>query len=419
MSRSAAVLLALFALGTAIGFGFSQLRTGPRDDRPAATPIARTDGGSASGPSAILAGRDPARRMTELSAWLLDAKPDALASLFEAIDASAVDGGDPELALVGLWWARFDPEAAYRWIRVDWRAQFANVIGAVFRGWALADPARALSMTSDVRYRIQRRFAVDAALSGWDESGRPGMPEAFGRLEDIDLPGARATLARRRVGELGPAGAIAWLEKLEDPTLRESLAMPVASAAAAVKGGGPVAANWVTPRIQGAEHRTGYPAAIGTRWSRRDPQAAIAWVKGLPAGIDRDEGIGSTYAAWMGRDGPAAFAWAEKLEPEPWNEPAIAVYSISQVVYGGAERSLATVARFSNTELRDSTMTEIVRAWVDNDPEAARAWVASADLPSATRERLTALTVPRRAPQAAANPSATPNAQAPRGAHAP
>ena len=67
----------------------------------------------------ILNGKDPLRRVTELSALLPTLGPTAVPALVEAFEAAPLDGGDPELVLLGMWWARFDPQAALAWTTTE------------------------------------------------------------------------------------------------------------------------------------------------------------------------------------------------------------------------------------------------------------------------------------------------------------
>jgi hypothetical protein len=129
----------------------------------------------------------------------------------------------PEVVVLGLWWAGFDPEGALRWTRTEWRARFGSVIAAVFRGWARHAPEQALAEAQKVYYRVQRMLAVEAALAGWDESGRPGLTEAIAPLVLGEDPWVGDLLARRKVGALGAEGAVSWLDSIENGELREAL----------------------------------------------------------------------------------------------------------------------------------------------------------------------------------------------------
>jgi hypothetical protein len=66
------------------------------------------------------------------------------------------------------------------------------------------------------------------------------------------------------------------------------------------------------------------------------------------------------------------------------------------VVYGGAKKSLDTVARFSNPDLRDMTTIQIVIAWLGHDRTSALAWLAEAKLSEGVRTRVSEMVEARR-----------------------
>jgi hypothetical protein len=374
-------LFTALLLGGVIGFGSARLWQ--TISHPASSAS-----NEASVASAILARPDPVQRFIDLTEFISRAELEASAGLVEAIEESPLDGGDPEVALFGLWWARFDPEDALSWTRSEWRARFGNVIAAVYRGWAQRAPEQALAQAPKTFFPVQRKLAIEAAVAGWDESGRAGLAEATAPL----ILGVDAwvgdVIARRRIGGLGPEGALRWLEAIENQELREAMVGPVVEAGAALEGAAPVMARWVEPRITGVDHRTGLPLRIAAQWVRYDPEAALAWLKALPAGVDRDDGVAGAFGGWMALDGRAAIDWAEHQPVERWNEPAMSIHARSMVVYGHAPEALTKVESFSNPDLRDTTTIQILLAWMGNDRDAAVAWLEKAQLSESVRSRI-------------------------------
>jgi hypothetical protein len=332
----------------------------------------------------ILAGKEPFQRFAEFGELLPGVDPSAAPAIAEVFETSAVDSGDPELVLFGMWWAGHDPQAAFAWTASDWRARHANVIAAVVRIWAHTDPKAAYAAARGLPFANQRDLASDAAIAGWDESGQPGLFEALGSFNQIEVQQVSETIARRRVGTLGAEGALAWADALAEGPFRDMISLRVASAAAADKKGAPLVAEWARPRI--AEHASdsNYPRRIGTRWVQHDPDAAFAWLRSLPAGGGRDDGIGETYRAWLRRNAPAAHAWIEKTAMEPWNEPAYAVYARA-IAWERPKEAIELARRFTDESLRESTTVVIGQVWSRHDPAAADAWLAQADLPEHTR----------------------------------
>jgi hypothetical protein len=291
-----------------------------------------------------------------------------------------------------MWWASFDPQAAFAWTTTEWRARFGSVTAAVFRSWAHRDPKRALDTAQGVALRGLRDYAVDGAIAGWDESGKPGLLEAITQLADVDRQRLAEIFARRRVVTLGPAGALRWVDSLEaTPAFQQMMAVRIASASAATVEGAPLAAAWATPRVRSDERLSSYPRRIATRWVAHDPLAAMAWLATLPGGADRGDGVAESFRTWVIRDHEAAFAWIEKTEMQPWNEPAMAVYARA-IADEHPKQAIELAQRFSDPELRQSTMIVIGQVWSKKDRAAAAAWLAQPGIPERVR-RISAMVV--------------------------
>jgi hypothetical protein len=329
--------------------------------------------------AAALEEPDVLRRTAALGSLLAELPPAALEDVLAGLDeAPALDAGDPELALVATWWARFDPQEALRWTQRDWRAGHGSVVSAVFRAWGHHDPRAAIAAAEQWRFKMQSETGVQKAMVGWQESGAPGLVEYVEGIDDVEQRQLAAeVLARRIVTERGAEGAMAWVEALEDPGFRNVMTVRVASSVAQIDP--EIAAHWAEPQIVAAERPTGLPRRVGTRWIRSDPEAAFAWLAGLPAGRDRDDGVTESFRDWIRHDRDAAIAWIEGRELEPWSEPAFGVYAMAISVQR-PEDGLAVVQRFEDVELRDMSTTVLLRRWLNADPEAAEAWIASAEL---------------------------------------
>jgi hypothetical protein len=393
MSKIASVVGSI-ALGAVLGFALSRA-LGSADHRVPPTAAEVT-------PRAIeiLKGTEPLRRLADLSALLSQLGPDAVPALSKAFDSAPLDAGDPELIVLATWWAAFDPQAAFAWASADWRAGSGTVLAAIFREWAHRDPQDALNNLRKLRYPVQGQMARDAIYAGWDESGKPGLADLFNTLPMREQQELGQLLARRRVVVLGTKEAIRWAESFPNPTMRQLLALRVASAAAATNEGVREVSEWATPLITAAKQPTGFPRRIGTRWVQHDPLAAMAWLSSLPAGIDRDDGVAESFRDWMMKDFPAAEAWIREQtrgEMQPWVESAVSIFAKTNGL-ARPEESLELVARFRDQELRDSTSVIVLMSWMKRDREAAEAWLAKSNLSADVLRRVkVGLTAP--APQ--------------------
>ena len=326
----------------------------------------------------IFAEPDPIARIAELAPIFLDLPPEALPAVLEVYERSGLDGGDPELVLLGLWWARFDPRAAEQWTRTDWRAEYGAVLQAVYRSWAHSDPEAAFASAAGQLRPAVRDVSLDAAIAGWDESGKPGLIERVRSLPGLEKQRIGELLARRRVVSHGAEAALAWAEQLKPRSFANIMALRVASAAA--QADPEIAARWAEPRIAAAKRPTGLPRRIGTRWVRYAPEDAMAWLESLPAGKDREDGVTEAYRDWIKRDPEAAITWLEAQEMEPWNEAAFYIYMRGMASEKPAEM-LALSERITDASLKEPAQIIVLRIWLGNDPEAAEAWIEQSSMP--------------------------------------
>ena len=338
---------------------------------------------------AILDTAEPLKRSADFAALLLRADPADLPEIRSAVEDSSIYSGDPEVALLAMWWARFDPEAAREWTATDWRAAYGSVIAAVFRSWGHSDPEAAFAGIASITAPVQRELATNAVVLGWDESGRPGLLDFLKTLpEGIQQQRPTEVLARRRVIELGAEEAIAWVDSLPDDAFKFVLRNRVASATA--ESDPAIAAKWAEPYILAAERPTGLPRRIGTRWARLDGRSAMQWLSTLPAGNDRNDGVTETFRDWMKYKPQDAIGWAIEMkgkEPlDAWREPALAVHS-RLMLHDDPEGALELTRRFSDEELRNMTTTVLARTWLETDKDPADAWLQAADIPYDVRRR--------------------------------
>ncbi|MGH7335933.1 MAG: hypothetical protein ACREI7_00020 [Myxococcota bacterium] len=338
--------------------------------------------------SEILGPTDPLRRAEGLGALLPRLGPEALPFVLEAFERSSLNGLDPDYVLLATWWARFDPMAALDWATRTERATSYAVIAAVFRAWARDDPKAAWAEAASQPGQITQ-FARAAVIAGWEESEPSALIEHIRAIPDLSLRQQTAdSLAQRRVLTLGADSALRWVDSLPPDGFRSELEPRVVSEVALVD---PAAATaWVEPRIATGQLLTGFPRRVATRWVRRDPQSAMAWLKSLPAGRDRDDGVMESFRDWQLLNRAEATSWIAAQEREPWLEPALALYA-DELATERPEEALALVAQFRDQTLRDRFTTTIAREWLSRDYAAAQAWLQNAKIPEEVRERIRVL----------------------------
>jgi hypothetical protein len=342
----------------------------------------------------ILLNPDVLERTGELARRLSQLGPESLEAVRSAYDTVFLDRGDVDLALLVDWWVGFDPEGAFEFTSREWRADHPAIVVSLLRAWARRDPRDALAAAQ--RSGLNRAGApyLHAVLAGWDASGEPGLFEYVASLPGgADRQRAISVLARRRVLRDGPEEAFRWAEALPDSqdAFKLNVFRRVAGAAAEVDPQG--AAAFAERHYADPALGKGLPLRVGMAWAKRDPEAAMLWLATLPAGPNRDDAVGETYRTWLRGDRTAAREWLRNTEPEPWLDPAVSLYAQS-IAYESSERAaeaLEQVARISDEQTRNAAIVLVARLWLERDRPAAEAWLASADLPDAVRERASQL----------------------------
>jgi hypothetical protein len=333
---------------------------------------------------------DPLARAESLARTFQQLPPEALPAVRDAYSGTFFDLGDTELVLLAEWWARFDAPAALEWSREEWRADTSQVRQSILRAWARRDPEAALRVAETQRAEGERALWLDAVLSGWEESGQPGAFELVrGMPTGADRQRALATLARRKVLRDGVAAAFDWAEALpeDDDRFKLNLMRRVGSAAAQLE---PELAAERAGRLADGPYADGLLRHVGTRWAKRDGQAALRWLVSLPPGPPRDDGVSETYRSWLrGTTRADALRFMEgPARDDPALDPATALYA--QVLASDDPLAAIEVARgLVDEPLRWATVGRVWRTWWIDDDEAANAWFEQAsDIPEFYRERI-------------------------------
>jgi hypothetical protein len=334
----------------------------------------------------ILATDDPLVRASELGALLAQLEPAALPAVRDAFGDGPLDRGDTEVVLLATWWARFDPDGALDWTTRNWTAAHISVLAAILRTWAARDPKAAWAEAQRLHVPLQREIAADAVIVGWRDADGARLDEFVASLPaGPDQQRAAEAVARRQVIRLGAQRALAWVEGLTDPAYREVMRPRVAGAAAFADPS--IAAGWAAPQITASPRTSGLARRVATRWVRSEPEAAMAWLKSLPDGGDREDGVLESYRDWLTVRRNEAVAWIQRQPVEPWLEPAFALYARRELAFRDPKAALELAGRFSDADRRDTTSTYIARSWLERDYAAADAWLKQSKLPAGVVQR--------------------------------
>ncbi len=241
-----------------------------------------------------------------------------------------------------------------------------------------------------------------AAAGNADESKR--ILESVSVAESVEM--ARALLARpaasdrnaaldavfQRIAGSDPARAIALLDEVQDPTLRNTLAVRVTNLW--IEQSPDAAARWLDGSGETVLVRDAFDAQLAraaSRWSAYDASAATTLLAGRKNLGDASLAALVNVSAEWGRKDPAnALAWAQNL---PAADPRR--FGIVQgILAGWAERDPVGAAAYLQTRLYDggegselyfSTVGLVAERWARTDLNAAAQW--SATLPSRRARR--------------------------------
>jgi hypothetical protein len=418
MSRIYLGALALVLLAAAFAAGY---RTGL--SKPAA-PLRSVTGERALVPEGVpadvreaLLEPDLLTRIAALARLFQDLEPEALGEVRQAYDSVVLDPGDIDLVLLAEWWAGFDPEAAFAWTRSDWRADDQAIVLMVLRSWGRRDPEAALTKAHGLSPPNLRLVGIDSVLTGWDESGKPGLLEYVENHPLLwDRQRMAYTVARRKVLRDGAAEAFRWAEGLPESDARFKLYVFQRVAAAAAETD-PRATAAFAERHAGGPWGSGLYPRVGSRWAERDPEAALRWLASLPEGSERNDGVRETYRTWLRRERERAQAWPQAQPLAPWLDPALSLYAKS-LTYEAPRDGVEWALKIADDELRWPTAVTIAREWLLADEAAARAWIDQAGLPPLYQRKVFEfppglLRKHGRLGQGAPLPSPTPAAEAP------
>ena len=353
--------------------------------------------------SVLLEDRDPVRRAGAIAQMLDRVSPGEQTADLEPVRAEIrrrfeasrlLQDGDVEFALFGAWWARSDPEAAYRWTQDSPRAGARRVRAAVFDEWGARDPSGAVRAAQADRSEGRRQDALVAAITGADRANLPKSAGLIAALEEItnriDRRMALQELIRRQLRRQSPAEILSWLA--ESSVGGEELAEDWnAAAAVAIAAVDPVLATESLSALarSGRALPQGVLESVASNLSSDDPVAALGWLATLEPSEERSDVVRSIYRSWLGREYAAALAWAaERADlPEDWFDPIRANYAFI-LGHKEPEAGLRLLFQLPIGEERALYVQQVFARWKGKDPEAAEVWLQQADLPEFRRQEL-------------------------------
>lgn len=337
---------------------------------------------------------DPLARAAQLATALQGFNEESLGEVREA--QALIEGGLPgsqtvELALLVDWWARYDPDGAFTWLKTNRRQGNPVILTSLVYSWASREPVFASMGIEVLSPRQQEAHQVVSALvQGWNASGAPGLEEyLIGLRSDVSRQIALTDLAVDKVKRGGIDDTILWVEALPDGSDGDFKQLAYRRVAGAIAGVDPIrAAAWVESERDGP-WRDGLARAVSQKWAQEDGQAAMEWLRGLPdpESIDVARAFEESYRTWLTRDREAARAWLPEQELDVSLDPVLAVYSRS-LAREDPESAIPWAGRITEPVRREETLEKIAQAWMHQNPAAASAWLEKGEIPEVAVRRI-------------------------------
>ncbi len=352
---------------------------------------------------AALLERDELERAYKLSVYLRGLERENLLETLEVLDRHQSGVTPAEIRLLMLAWSRFDAPGAFSWAR-DWPTPWKNtLIGEAIWAWGYRDgPAalRALEGLGDAdlvgRYR-------SSLMEGWLRSSDRHSATQY--IAEIDEPKRRSRLTFVLAAEAARDGAdatIAWLEGVPEDSPNDFKQGAFYHAASAVARYEPLrAADWFVQH-RDAWYSEGSLDVIARTWaSHYDAPKVMEWLSGLPSvegerATELPEALGAAFGVWHRKEPEAAAEWLAAALPDARLDDAV-----MEIVRAGAQASPANAAawaeRIEDETQRRRALQASGRSWLDQDPDAARAWIDAADFSDELKQQI--LNNPRAAAQ--------------------
>jgi hypothetical protein len=280
-----------------------------------------------------------------LSAW---AQTDPLAALAYA-DANTRSNFAKETILTS--WATADPEAAIAWANSNFDGEGANpYLAGIIRGIADSDPIRASQLLTAMPRSQERAQGLDAFLPQLLRQGADATRAWIASLTDDSLKNGAMLRSATQLAASDPAGTVSWL--LENPS-------------------------------EATQRRMDDVYSV---WARKDQQAALTSINGLPAGEARSNALRGVISSVASEDPKSAVSLMDRY-PNDVTDRVVQNFIWHSF---GTDPSTAAgqIARIADEGQRNRMYTRAIGSWLERDPNSAQTWLRSNPLPEAVQNEL-------------------------------
>ena len=252
-------------------------------------------------------------------------------------------------------WGGIDPYGAWNWVasfQPENGQQFINLLEVIGR----SQPQTAASYAEKylASHHELRKDIYQATLTGITQAGDYRLATQL--LESLALePEVKAELTRLVISNWAayePRAAAQWLAS-----------QPEAAGTAALE-------------------------QLGNIWADADPQGAVSFAAS-ESGQARENLLLPSFKKWLGRDPAAATSWLSAQRDKAMDPLLGEVATMPELVNDHVQNALTWAGKIQAPELRISTLTSILSALKQKDPQSAASYLQQVDyLTEAERSRL-------------------------------
>ncbi|MGA2051774.1 MAG: hypothetical protein ABSH19_00540 [Opitutales bacterium] len=263
-----------------------------------------------------------------------------------------------------------DQHEAIRFVLDNWNPQ-DNPMNAVVAAQNLPD--------------AERDSGLDRAFDGWAVQDPAGALSTF---EQVDDPDSHTRLGASLFGYLAdrdPSSALSAIASL--PADQQSTENYSAIFSSWARQDPSAAANAAlnlpdAPRIAAVQD-------IATAWSDSDLPSAMDWIGNL-TGPERDAANSAALSEMITTDPEASSTYINQMPEGPARDNAVAQLASAESQTDPAT-AFTWATSMQNDQARTSTITSVIQQWAQKDPLAAAAALQSAPIPDSQRQQLLGL----------------------------
>ena len=248
-------------------------------------------------------------------------------------------------------WATTDPDAAIRWAQSNFSGDGANpFLPGIIRGLAANDPQKATTLLTSMPRSVERGEGLDYLMPQILQQGSDATMAWIAAITDESLKNGAIMRSAEKLGEIDPAGTIAWL-----------IANPG----------------------EGQQRRLD---DVYSSWASNDMAAAMSSFTNLPAGENRSNALRGLVTTTAVSDVKAA---VNLMDQYPADVTDRAVQQLIWHSFGDDPATAATqIARITDEGRRDEMYRRTLDAWIERDPGTAQSWIQNHSLPESVQNHL-------------------------------